>query len=320
MKQIFKYSLIIGCLALISINATHAQEAPTDTPIPIDTAPPPADDANPDGATANADSTKPAAGSGDLKPLPVSQRLDGVYEKHTYKEKEIIPYDHIREADIFWQKRIWRIIDTKEKINLPFRYPKELFFDIVHRAVLSGEITAFSTLDDEFTTPITIQEVKQQAAGGVDSVTVTDADGNETIQVSQREFNPENVTKFRLKEDWFFDEETSTIQVRIIGLAPILDKYDPNGNYLTSYPMYWIYYPDLRPILVRHEVYNIRNDAERMSWEDLMEFRMFGSTIIKESNVYDRTIQAYAAGIDGLLEAERIKNEIFLFEHDLWSY
>jgi gliding motility associated protien GldN len=84
--------------------------------------------------------------------------------------------------------------------------------------------------------------------------------------------------------------------------------------------MYWVYYPDLRPILVKHEVYNPRNDAVRLTWEDLFEARMFQSFIMKESNVHDRRIQEYATGIDQLFESDRIKQEMFEFEHDLWTY
>ena len=47
---------------------------------------------------------------------------------------------------------------------------------------------------------------------------------------------------------------------------------------------------------------------------------MFNSYIYKESNVYDRKISDYAKGMDALLESERIKNDIFLYEHDLWEY
>ena len=48
--------------------------------------------------------------------------LDGVYEKKIVKEKEYIPYDHIREADVFWSKRIFREIDVNEKMNLVFKF------------------------------------------------------------------------------------------------------------------------------------------------------------------------------------------------------
>ncbi|WP_353889092.1 hypothetical protein [Culturomica massiliensis] len=43
--------------------------------------------------------------------------------------------------------------------------------------------------------------------------------------------------------------------------------------------------------------------------------------MIQESNVYDnRTISSYAVGMDAVLESDRIKNEIFNQEQDLWQY
>jgi hypothetical protein len=48
--------------------------------------------------------------------------------------------------------------------------------------------------------------------------------------------------------------------------------------------------------------------------------RRFSAHVIKEENVYDREIQQYAQGLDALLESERVKKEIFEYEHDLWNY
>ena len=47
---------------------------------------------------------------------------------------------------------------------------------------------------------------------------------------------------------------------------------------------------------------------------------MFSSTITMEANVANRRINEYMVGLDALLEAERIKAEIFNIEHDLWEY
>ncbi|MEM6723586.1 MAG: gliding motility protein GldN, partial [Bacteroidota bacterium] len=85
-------------------------------------------------------------------------------------------------------------------------------------------------------------------------------------------------------------------------------------------PLFWVYYPDAREVLARHFSFNPLNDAQRMSWEDIFELRYFASYITKESNVYDRRIQDYKAGVDILFEAEKIKNSIFNFEHDLWTF
>ncbi len=270
---------------------------------------------------ANGKDSSTAQASGALKPEPVSKRLNGVYERNNFKEKNIIPYDYVREADIFWQKRIWRIIDVREKMNLPFKYPyhfpNETFFYLIHSSVLKGEVQAFE--DEDFINPMTIEKIKTIGAG-VDTVPVTDPITGEVTgyvpKVRELDFN--KVNQFRVKEDWFFDEETSTMQVHILGISPIYEMSSGGGS--LPLPMYWIYYPDIRPFFARKEIYNTQNDAVRMTWEDIMEFRYFSSYIIKVSNVNDERIADYANGIDALLEGERVKTEIFNFEHDLWSY
>lgn len=234
-------------------------------------------------------------------------------------ERFIIPYDHIREADVFWQKRIWRVIDVREKLNLPFKYPKEPFVEILRQAAINGEIKVYE--NEDFTKQMQPNDVANIGAG-LDSVPDVDTFGNPTglWKKFNKSFNPEDVKRFRIKEDWFFDEETSTMQVRILGIAPIKDIYDDQGNYRGPQAMFWIYYPDARKYLVKKYVFNSNNDAMQLTWDDLFEMRVFSSYIYKESNVFDARIEDFKEGIDRLYESERIKNEIFNFEHDLWSY
>jgi len=244
--------------------------------------------------------------------------LDGAFKKIGTKENEILRYDHIRESDVLWSKRIWRVIDVREKMNLPFTYPKQYLIDIFLDVVKKNDVAVYTT--EDFTTALNRSEV-QKKLGSTDSISVIDPDTyEEVIQVVQNKFNPETVAKFRLKEDWFFDEETSTLRVRLLGIAPIEDVLDDNGNLRGERAMFWIYYPDFREYLAKYEVFNPFNDAQRLTWEDLFEMRFFSSYIVKESNVRDMRIQDYASGIDALLESERIKSDIFDYEHDLWSY
>jgi len=246
--------------------------------------------------------------------------LDDIVEKRITFEKRLLPYDHVREADIFWEKRIWRVIDVREKMNLPFAYPERPFFSILMDASVNEEITVYSTEDDKFTSPLTADEVASMGAT-IDTVITFDPETyEEQIQIVRNDLNPEDVKRFRLKEIWFFDEETSTMQVRILGIAPLIDVKDENGNFRYEKPMFWVYYPEAREVLSRERVFNAGNDASPSSWEDLMEMRFFASYIYKESNVLNRRLQDYLSGVDLLLEADKIKQEIFNFEHDLWSY
>jgi len=109
--------------------------------------------------------------------------------------------------------------------------------------------------------------------------------------------------------------------VRILALAPIMDKYDDNDNFRGEQPMFWVYYPSIRQDLSRYEAYNQFNDAQRMTWEDLLEMRYFSSYIYQEGNVRDMRIKDYIAnGVDQLIESDNIKRKLFEYEHDLWSY
>ncbi len=257
--------------------------------------------------------------SGDtiVKNTPV----DDIVERRTTFDKRVLPYDHVREADIFWEKRIWRVLDVREKMNLPFAYPERPFITILMDAAKSGELTVYGTEDDKFTVPLTAEEVASKGAS-IDTVTTFDPETyEEKIKIVTNSINPEDVKRFRIKEVWFFDKETSTLQVRILGIAPLLDVKDENGNFLYEQPMFWVYYPDARKTLAKEKVYNIAgNDASPLSWEDLMEMRFFSSYIVKESNVFNRRLQEYLTGVDLLLEGEKIKQTIFNFENDLWSY
>ena len=84
--------------------------------------------------------------------------------------------------------------------------------------------------------------------------------------------------------------------------------------------MFYIYFPACRPYFAKHEVYNTKNDSERRTFEDIFWKRQFASTVVKETNVYDRNIEDYSKGIDALLESDRIKGDIFKWEHDLWHF
>ncbi len=56
---------------------------------------------------------------------------DRAYDRIHYKQRKVIPYPYLREADVFWEKRVWRVIDVKEKMNIPFKYPRLPFVKIL---------------------------------------------------------------------------------------------------------------------------------------------------------------------------------------------
>ena len=245
---------------------------------------------------------------------------DRAYDKISAKEKRALQYDHLREADIFWEKRVWRVIDTRQKMNLSFVYPEQPFIDVLLDIIKKHPEEARIYMDDKFEEQLSEGDVGKQL-GSVDTIFVIDPiTYQETQKIVRNDFNWMSVNKFRVKEDWIFDEETSTMVTRIMAIAPIMDVVDDNDNYRGQKAMFYAYYPDFRKFLVNYEVKNEDNEAQNLTWEDIFEMRYFGSYIMKESNIQDRRISEYAEGRQALFESERIKDEIFMKEHNLWSY
>ena len=246
---------------------------------------------------------------------------DNFYDRYLHTEERVIPYDYVHEKDVFWEKRIWRLIDINEKRNHIFKDENNPFLNILFDGAEQGDMTFYHVMDDKFSTPMTSEEVRGLRFSKDTVYTIDPETFEESWVVVENELNWEDIKHYRIKEVYFFDEETSTMGVRILGIAPIIERLDDNGNYLNSGPLFWAYYPELREVLAQTEVFNSHNDAARMSWEDVFEARLFDSYIIKEGNVYNRRIKDYVNNpMDILLESQKIKESIFNFEHDLWSY
>jgi gliding motility associated protien GldN len=257
-------------------------------------------------------------------PADADAPLDGIVELKTIMDKQLLPWEPVRESDVMWKKRIWRVIDVREKMNLAFVHPEGNFFSLLMKGIQdqdsSKALRAYRSESDKFLYKITPQEVSTMGSS-IDTITQVDPITYETkYKVIVNKLNPEDIRRFRVKEEWFFDRQYSTLKVRILGIAPIIEKKDDNGNYLGEQVLFWVRYPDCREYLSRQKVFMEGNDANPMSWEDLFELRRFSSYVFKESNVHNRRLQEYLQGIDILLEGEKIKSEIFNFEHDLWSY
>jgi gliding motility associated protien GldN len=284
------------------------------------------------------DTVKPAPVEAklDIPPIKKSLRNDNAIERNLVKDRIPLAYEHIREDDAVYMQRVWREIDVHEKMNLPFVYKAEgdlgnqRFIYILLNAIKNDSVTAFSPEDDRFTTPLPFQEIVKGLVGTPQIIQVPDLvkdpDGSKGIlrdTTIVQEFNPDKVERFWIKEDWVFDKESSRMQVRILGIAPLKTIMNDDGSYRDVTPIFWVYYPDLRPIFARHEVYNGKNFGARMSWEELFESRMFASRIIKSTvnNPNDEFIRSYVKDpILALLEGEDMKERIFNYEQDLWSY
>lgn len=260
-----------------------------------------------------------------------AQIVNGAYKKTDIYAKKPMPLVSVREADVFWSKKIWRIIDLREKMNIPLYYPtveidgKVNLITLLLQGIENGQITPYDAQsDDDFKIPMSYAQVKERFGAQTTKQEKINFDtGEKEIVTVQGEIRPSEIKQYLLKEEWYFDKQTSSLQVRIIGICPIREyvrEGDTSGQ-IQRQKVFWVYYPEARPLLATNLVQNPYNDARQFSFDDVFIKRMFNSYIVKESNVYNnRDISAYLSGKEAMLEAQRIEDEIFNFEQDLWEY
>jgi gliding motility associated protien GldN len=267
--------------------------------------------------------------------LEAQDILTEVYTREHIPNKAPVPYAYVREADVMWAKDIYRIIDLRQKQNLSLYYPVKPINDrynlvqLILWGIDNEGIRAFSSVDsrNEFTIPLDRSQIDEAFDAGTEIIKKPDINTGELRDTTiQNDRKTDEVKQIMVKEKWFFDKNHSVMNVRIVGLCPIrlYNKLDDQGlptELVLKEKTVWVYFPEIRPLLARHEIFNNDNDAQRISYDDFFMQRRFHSYIFAESNVYEnRAITSYAIGMDAMLEAEKVKEWLMEVEHDLWEY
>ena len=290
------------------------------------------------------------------------QVLDGAFARETTVKRNVVPLPYIREADAMYSKKILRILELKEKQNLPLYYPQTrmtypgelqpqrsrvnllyLVYDIGIKGKTFYKATGKEIEDNESTDnrypvfkldagditnwwrePIEKDDPTRDSLLSYEGTMkvvdpYSDPDDPEYIDVPMKMELEESdrgvMEELWVWEEWFFDRQRSVMDVRIMAMS--FDGHTSEGR---VWP-FWIAYNDYRPLFTTYESFNSHNEAEHRTFDDIFLQRRFSSFIVAETNNYDnRLISDYLVGIEAIREGERIQNDLFLMEHDMWEY
>ena len=220
------------------------------------------------------------------------------------------PYAPVREADVTWARRVWRVIDLRDARNAAISAPqglkqacRNLMGVIRHGLKDEGGIAAYDPgpegKDDAF-------RARMSSAG------------LKPILASLDTLGAEAIGRWIIKEDWILDGQRGVMEARIIGLAPMIEVRGEDGELRGYRPLFWLYYPECRQLFSWWTA-SLESDGERLSYEALFDQRRFFGEITKVSSVLDRSINATSTGIEALLESDAQRQQLLDVGFD-WHY
>ena len=232
-----------------------------------------------------------------------------------------LEFDYIDERDILWSKIVYEKIDLNEKLNFPLLFPvndetyaknRKSLWRILKENIINKRISElYFDRNDNFKDKMSFNDV-------MEVVSFTELING--VQTPAEELKSIDITAYRIKGMWYFDKRQGEMKYRLLGLMPVgKNLKDDDGKNNTD--LFWIWYPSVRKILHEEKVFNDKNNASSISFDQLLVSRRFSSFIYKEDNVYgDRSIKDYKIpGLESILESQRIKKEILDFEQDMWN-
>lgn len=290
-------------------------------------------------ATNRPQTSRPTNANGDTNtatpvrtttPRKTGKQPSAVVNGVTQRQQSFDEYQRQDDGFTPWQHVVYRELDLTKEKNASLYYPTEPqdgltnLFRVILDAFCSNKINGYEYMDGReiFTDKyvVKVQDVLDrfsiyyQQKPGV-------GNGAKPIYVVDEMDVPSNeVLKYYVKERWEFDQKTSKYGPRILAICPILLRSGDFGGDAVPYPMFWINYEDIRPMLREHLVMSDgMNNTPRYTMEEFFTLQQYEGDIYKVQNVRGLSLMQQYPDADTLkVMRQKIEAELRGFGDSIW--
>lgn len=226
-----------------------------------------------------------------------------------------------------WMRVIYREIDLTEEENAPLYYPTQPMngqmnlFSSLFRLICEGRIKVYEYMDgyEDFSDSRVLDLKVMLDRSRIFYEETPTADGESAgYVVNESDIPSADVRAYYVKEAWYFDQNNSVFDVKLLALCPILTIADEMGE--NTMPMFWVPYEEVRPYIMNGYIMTSNaNNAMTFTYDDYFRRRMFKGDIFKTQSLMNLPLQAYCPTPDSLrLERQRIEGQLAAFEESLY--
>lgn len=224
-----------------------------------------------------------------------------------------------------WKRTVYRYLDLTDERNAALYYPTtsteqaQNLFTKLFRLIATDQIKGYEYIDGP---EIFDQKHELKFKDLLDRFRITYTEGrgkgNARYEVALPDIPSTEVKAYYLKETWYFDQHTSTYDVKVEAICPIL--YDLGDYGEVPMPLFWLPYEVIRPHLsAQLAMLSSYNNVATATLDDFFRLRMYHGEIIKTQNLLNRSLAQYATTPDSLkAERKRIEGELTKFGQSLF--
>lgn len=231
-----------------------------------------------------------------------------------------------------WQHVIYRELDMNDGQNASLYYPVEPMdgltnmFRVLLSAMCEGKLSGYEYLDgrevfsDKYRIKTEEMLDKFQIAYRKEAADKTRKGETAGIVIDETDVPCHEVMSYYIKERWEFNSQTGSFGPRVLAICPVLHRAGDFGGEPVRYPMFWIDYEDVRPLLRQYQIMSDgMNNAPRYTMEDFFTLNQYAGEIYKVQNTRGLTLAQQYPNADTLKVVRRqIEERLHSFSDGIW--
>ena len=281
--------------------------------------------------------TPPAAASATPSAARRTPQKKGVSKSSlaegvTQRQQSFAEYQRTDNSYVPWQHVVYRKLDLTKECNASLYYPQEPqdgltnLFRVIFDGLCTGRIKGYEymdgreSFDDKYAVKVQdvlekFQIMYQQRPGVGQGATIN-------YVVEEMDVPCNEVLAYYIKERWEFNLKNSKYGPHILAICPVLYRSGDFGGEAVPYPMFWVNYEDLRPLLRDHLVMSDgMNNAPRFTMEEFFTLEHYQGEIYKVQNVRGLSLMQQYPDPDTLkLKQAEIEAQLRGFADSIWVY